>query len=89
MQKASRHSHPASQPARQNDDEPDEPNPFHDDADTQPKYSKPVGLATEKQINFAKSLAKKKGYAVEIDPTMSVGDMARFIDHLKTMDDIK
>jgi hypothetical protein len=89
MQKASRHSHPASQPARQNNDEPNEPNPFHDDQEPQPKYSKPVGVATEKQIAFAKSLAKKKGYAVEIDPTMSVRDMALFIDHLKTMDDIK
>lgn len=88
MQKASRHNHPASLPAA--DNEPDEQNPFKDDRqEEQPKSFGIRGLATEKQITFAKSLAKKKGYAVEIDPTMSVGDMARFIDHLKTMEEIK
>lgn len=91
MQKASRHSHPASIPAAaKNDSEANEPHPFDDErVEEQPKSFGIKGLATEKQVNFAKSLARKKGYAVEIDPSMSVGDMARFIDHLKTMEDVK
>ena len=91
MQKASRHSHPASQPAAAPDDtEPNEPNPFDDELDDRQEKATPIrGLATEKQINFAKSLARKKGYSVEIDRSMSVADMARFIDKLKEMEDVK
>jgi hypothetical protein len=84
MQKASRHSHPSA---------------AHVDEDAVPaektygalnnKENVVRGLATEKQISFAKSLAKKKGYDAEFDPDMSVGEMARFIDHLKTLADIK
>jgi hypothetical protein len=50
---------------------------------------KHILVATEKQIAFAKSLAKKKGYDAEISPEMTVPEMARFIDHLKTLEDIK
>jgi hypothetical protein len=84
MQKASRHNHPAA---------------AHVDENAVPaekafgamenKGNVVRGLATEKQISFAKSLAKKKGYEAEFDPDMSIGEMARFIDHLKTMADIK
>jgi len=84
MQKASRHAHPAA---------------AHVDENAVPaekafgamenKGNVVRGLATEKQINFAKSLAKKKGYEAEFDPDMSIGEMARFIDHLKTLADIK
>lgn len=101
MQKASRHSHPAArpeysqtytkyEPGAPDGTEPNEANPFDEELDERQEKATPIrGLATEKQINFAKSLARKKGYSVEIDRSMSVADMARFIDKLKEMDDIK
>lgn len=86
MQKASRHAHPSA--AMESHLEA----VSQADAEFAPQATNnaPVrGLATEKQINFAKALAKKKGYEAEFDPDMSIGEMARFIDHLKTMADIK
>jgi hypothetical protein len=98
MQKASRHSHPSAAHVDENavpaektygvlDGKPD---PFDDRPTRQPTNQSPVrGLATEKQINFAKSLARKKGYEAEISGEMTVVEMAKFIDHLKSLEDIK
>ena len=84
MQKASRQNHPAT--AHVDDDAVPAPKTYGaiDNKETVVR-----GLATDKQINFAKALAKRKGYETEFDPDMSIGEMARFIDHLKTMADIK
>jgi hypothetical protein len=84
MQKASRHAHPSAAHV----DEDAEPAPKTYGA-LDNKENVVRGLATEKQINFAKSLAKKKGYEAEFDPDMSIAEMARFIDHLKTLVDVK
>ena len=84
MQKASRHAHPSA--AHVDEDAVPAPKTY---GALDNKENVVRGLATEKQISFAKALAKKKGYEAEFDPDMSIGEMARFIDHLKTMADIK
>jgi hypothetical protein len=86
MEKSSRHAHPSAAMV----DPEAEPQEKTYGYIKQPTNQPPVrGLATEKQISFAKSLAKKKGYDAEISPEMTVPEMARFIDHLKTLEDIK
>jgi hypothetical protein len=86
MEKSSRHAHPSAAMV----DPEAEPQEKTYGYIKQPTNQPPVrGLATEKQIAFAKSLAKKKGYDAEISPEMTVLEMARFIDHLKTLPDVK